>query len=356
MTIMNIRRFKMTASEIAMGRYMRAPDHSGGEGGAPSGGESSSGDNSGSDDSSSSEAALEREFQDPNDAGASDDDDGADGEDRGSSASDGEDDGASEDDDGDDADEDGEGDEEEGEEEPKSKNRNQKRIDTLTTAARESERKAAEATRQAEYWRNKAEGLPAEPAPGEDGKDPNAAPDPADFEFGEADSKFIAALAKHEAKMEMRQEGERARVTAELNTLEAKYQSGVTKALEKYPDYDEVVTKGAEANAWKCPPVIALGIRASDVGHDIAYHLATNTGEADRIAGLSNIEQAREFGRLEGRFEYKAERAKKAAETPNVKKPSSAPKPPKAQRAKGGRFAVKPDTDDFAQFDKNYGN
>ena len=173
------------------------------------------------------------------------------------------------------------------------------------------------------------------------------------------------AKAKHEAKMEMRAEGERARINAELNAMEAKYQGAVVKALEEMPDYEEVVTKGAAENKWACSPVVALGIRHSDVGTKIAYHLAKNPEESRRIAELSNFEQAREFGRLEGRFLYEAELKGKDTSkgdaqsqgNPQPRKSTAAPQPPKHKpRGLGGKFTVPPDTDDFTAFDRTYGN
>jgi hypothetical protein len=355
----------MTAMERARGRYMRAPDHPGGDGGSGGGGDSSSGDSSAAGDNgegTDTAAALEKEFGGDAGDGAADDDGG---EDLGSHY-DGDDSDGDGDQDGDgdgDGDDSGDGDEDaDGDGNP---DRTQIRFNELTAARREAERKLAEAERQAEYWRNEAQKAPPASQPKEGEEDPYAAPDPAKFEFGEADAKYIAALAVHEAMTQVRAEGDRARISAELNELEAKYQGNVVKALEKYADYDEVVTKGAEGETpkWKCSPIVALGIRHSDHGVDVAYHLAKNPTEADRIYGLSNLEQAREFGKLEGRFmrDHELAEANKQQGGGNnnapPRKQSSAPKPPKGQsRGSGGKFTVPADTDDFRAFDKQYGN
>jgi hypothetical protein len=135
--------------------------------------------------------------------------------------------------------------------------------------------------------------------------------------------------------------------------MEVKWSERVTSAAEKYPDFAEKVTKGADNNAWACPPVVALGIKASEYGPDVAYHLATNVEESRRIASMHPLEQAREFGRLEARFELAA----KQTEQPKPKTVTQAAPPPSVQaRGAGGKFAVSADTEDFAAFDKAYGN
>jgi len=365
----------MTAMERARGRYMRAPDHPGGDGGqgggndgGSSGGDGSA-DGSGGDDTAS---RLAKEFGDDatGDADGGDGSDDGDGEEDLGSHDDGDDgDGDGSDGQGSDGEGDGEGDDSgDGEGDGQPQNRSEQRIKEHEAARREAERKASEATREAEKWRRIAEGAPQLPeAVAEGEKDPNAEPDPADFEFGAADPEYIAAKAEWGAINRLRAEGENARIMSELTGLEAKYQSGVPAALEKYPDYDDVVTKGAEKKEgedgfWPCPPIVALGIRDSEVGHEIAYHLAKNPSEASRIAALGNIEQAREFGRLEGKF-MNSTPPKKAGDDnkgdgngapPAPRKRTAAPPPPKnnVARGSGGKFTTPADTDDFAAFDR----
>ena len=93
---------------------------------------------------------------------------------------------------------------------------------------------------------------------------------------------------------------------------------------------------------------MADAIRTSEVGAAVAYHLASNPEEARRIAGLNPLAAIREIGRLEARFDTKSS-------GPPPKQASDAPPPPPGVRGQGGRFAVAPDTDDFAAFEKQYG-
>lgn len=223
-----------------------------------------------------------------------------------------------------------------------------------------AEAAAAEAQRQAEYWKGVAEGKGIKPEKTAEEVAAEAAdkePKAEDYEFGEADAKFIADTARFHARQEFRAEQAQAALRAEVSAMEAKWQGNVAKVVAEFPDFDEVVNKGAEAGTWECPPIIALGIKDSDFGPAIAYDLAKNPAEASRIAKLSPIEQAREFGRIEARKQVAAEMKAEAAKTshepetkPNV---SKAPPPPTHMaRGSGGQFAAAADTDDFSAFDK----
>jgi hypothetical protein len=84
-------------------------------------------------------------------------------------------------------------------------------------------------------------------------------------------------------------------------------------AREKYDDYEDVVYNPKLA----ITPIMAQTIQASDMGPDVAYYLGTNPKEAERIARLPAIAQAKEIGRLEA----------KIASAPPVKRTTSAPTP-----------------------------
>lgn len=202
------------------------------------------------------------------------------------------------------------------------------RIQELNAKAREKER-------EAEYWRGVAEGRIKPQAEAEPEAaavpEPNAGPDPADFEYGESDPKYILARAKFEARQEYEEQRERESIEREIAELETGWKSRVETAKETYPDFDEKVTARAERGEWPCPPLIALGIKQSEVGDHVAYHLATNLEEATRIAALPDILQAREFGRLEGKF-------LNAPQAP-ARKVTKAPEPPTTlSRGTSGRF------------------
>lgn len=166
------------------------------------------------------------------------------------------------------------------------------------------------------------------------------APDPKDYEFGEADSTYIADTARWSARQEFAQMRAKEQLTAELNTIEDGWKTATASEDIKteYPDFDEVVTKGAAEEKWDCTPLMALGIKSSPVGPDVAYELAKNPAEASRIAKLLPVEQAWELGRIEGK--HAARRAAKTAEPAKpAKVASSAPPPPAStSRGAGGQY------------------
>lgn len=84
-------------------------------------------------------------------------------------------------------------------------------------------------------------------------------------------------------------------------------------AREKYDDYEDVVYNPKLA----ITPIMAQTIQASDMGPDVAYYLGTNPKEAERIARLPAIAQAKEIGKLEA----------KLTSNPPVKKTTTAPTP-----------------------------
>lgn len=97
-----------------------------------------------------------------------------------------------------------------------------------------------------------------------------------------------------------------------MSMLEA-YQDREEDARAKYEDFEQV------AYNPKLPitNVMAEAIQHSDIGPDVAYFLGSNPKEAERISRLSPYAQAKEIGRLEA----------KLADSPPVKKTSSAPTP-----------------------------
>lgn len=328
-----------TAIERSMGRFMKAPDHDASSGTPPPADGQSSGAKA---EDLSVEEALEREFdnhEDESGTAASPEDD--DGDDDSDEDEDEDDDEPEADGDGDEG-EDGSDEDSEGDQKPK-KNRARERIDELTNEVRFKER-------EAQRLRDEVTRL---------GGDPNAvgstievpeAPDASKYQYGEQDVDYIRDHAKYEAKMEVLENQAKATFKAQAAELDAKWTKNQVEAHKKYPDFDEVVVKGGSENKWPCPPVIAVAIKDSDVGADVAYHLASNPEEAKRIATLTPLEQAREFGRIEERLTIKAARAAKREKQPV--RISKAPPPPK-RRTQGSGASKNPKFDtDFTAFEK----
>lgn len=258
---------------------------------------------------------------------------------------------------------------------PKKKQTAQDRINELTATARAAERREAEARERAERAERELE--EARSGKSQDGsdsqgddvdqaKDPDR-PDPdakgedgkPKYPLGDIDPGYIHDLHRYEARKareESEAEAEEAARTREIeegmSRAEAEWSERAEEAKGRYDDFDEVVTKGAEAGTWKCSPLLAVGLKTSEVGPDVAYHLASNPDEADRLDALHPVEQAREFGRLEGRFLHQQESRSKDT-SQSGKKQSSAPEPPDTRaRGEGGKFVSSSATKDFAAFEK----
>ena len=91
------------------------------------------------------------------------------------------------------------------------------------------------------------------------------------------------------------------------------YGEAEEKARDKYDDFEEVVYNPK----LRITNAMAEAIQSSEAGPDLAYWLGSNPKEAERIANLSPLMQAKEIGRIEA----------KLSDNPPVKKTTSAPTP-----------------------------
>lgn len=260
--------------------------------------------------------------------------------------------------------------------EPKDEKRRGKpahqRIAELTAKMREAERRAEEAEAKIKPATEETAEL--------------VEPDPAKYEFGEADPKYLKDMARYEVKKELADERQRETDKAK-EAKDAEFTAGLdrqwaekaTKAVEKYPDFAEKVLETAAAGDWPCPPLMAAAISVSDVGTDVAYHLATNPKEAEAIAAqlaVDPMRAAEQFGFIEGGFMDKAPESPGAnahpidmaihagrlraflskQDKPAAVTSTNAPEPP-AHRVKGGngQYKSSPDTDDLAAFERDHG-
>lgn len=246
----------------------------------------------------------------------------------------------------------------------------QKRIGELTRKFREEERLRIAAERRLRELEarggdddGESAGKPAgtadkKKAPAADEKkDGEKEPKPEDYEFGELDSRYIRALARYEAdqrfaeleaKREERQQQEQ--LTAQQRAAQEKFQARIEEGEEKYEDFHEKVVLGAEEGTWPLSQVLGELIVESEVGADIAYHLATNPDEAATVYRQSPLEQARYFGKMEAKFS--AAPAAASEKEPAKPKTPKAPAPVDTPRGRGGKFQVTADTDDFAAFER----
>lgn len=253
---------------------------------------------------------------------------------------------------GGDSDDEGDGDGEEqgegqGEQAPKPKQTAQERIDELTKLRRDAERRAEEAERKLADA-----GKPKPKAEAEGEAQPNkedGPPDPSKFKYGDTDPEYIKALARYETREAMKAERQEQERNEQVAAIKQTWETRVAEFAKDKPDFAEKTG----ADNLPISPAMADAIITADGGPAVIYHLAENPDEARRIAALPTFAQVREIGRLEGRLERLAEA--ESTQNDNPKPASKAPTPPPQTRGLGGRFKVAADTDDFGDFEKQYG-
>jgi hypothetical protein len=158
------------------------------------------------------------------------------------------------------------------------------------------------AREQRKWEREQAQKLKAQPPPA-------PPPDPLKPDnFADAQA-YADALAERKAQELLAQREAEAERQA---TLEA-YHDREEEARGKYDDFEQV------AYNPKLPvtETMAQTIQASEIGPDVIYYLGSNPKEAERIARLNPLLQAREIGKIEA----------KLASNPPAKKTTTAPAP-----------------------------
>jgi hypothetical protein len=155
------------------------------------------------------------------------------------------------------------------------------------------------AREQRKWEREQAQKAKSQPVPTE----PLKADD-----FADAPS-YAEALAERKAQELLAKRDAEAERAAMLDA----YHDREEEARNKYDDFEQV------AYNPKLPvtETMAQTIQASDNGPDVIYYLGSNPKEAERIARLSPLLQAREIGKIEA----------KLGDNPPAKKTSTAPAP-----------------------------
>jgi hypothetical protein len=120
---------------------------------------------------------------------------------------------------------------------------------------------------------------------------------------------YAEALAERKAE-ELLAKREAAR---EQQSLLEQYHDREEVARDKYDDFDQV----AYNPNLPVTDYMAQSIQASEIGPDVLYWLGSNPKEADRIARMNPILQAKEIGKIEASL----------SSNPPVRKTSTAPAP-----------------------------
>lgn len=135
-------------------------------------------------------------------------------------------------------------------------------------------------------------------------------------------NRAIAATKREAEQAEQAASAEQAAMTEREQRLQ-NWNDRQADARERYDDYDDVVyAEDVEVSER----VVALLIE-SDVGPDIAYHLAANQDESKALEEMSDAKMALHIGRLETRFLSEAEdaSAEQAADSTDDDEPPAAP-------------------------------
>jgi hypothetical protein len=161
-----------------------------------------------------------------------------------------------------------------------------------------------------------------------------AKPDPKDFtDIGDFTTALLDYSAKvMEVKIAAAEQLGRARAQLELQNVAMAER--VERARAEIEDFQEVIEA---ANGREVPSHIQEVILESDVGPWIAYHLAKNPAEEQRLFKLSATRAVMELGLLAARFDKSGEpKAPPTARTLSTIETTRAPAPVQSFRAESG--------------------
>ena len=116
---------------------------------------------------------------------------------------------------------------------------------------------------------------------------------------------YVAAKAEYIAKKQIestltareRAQAEHREATERTKTVDS-WNKRIAAATAEMPDFEEVL---ASSDVPMTPPM-QQAIMESDIGPKLAYYLANNPEEAEKIAGMSPIGAIRTLGRIEERL------------------------------------------------------
>lgn len=167
------------------------------------------------------------------------------------------------------------------------------------------------------------------------------APEAKDFMVeGQVDwDKYTDAKADYRAELKIREERKRIQdEKAEADRQEhiSRIQKSADAARKEIPDFDAVMESAKGTEADMVPQFVLNYIYESDYSAILAYHLAKNPEEAQRIAKLAPIRGLAELGKLEERLTAKkAEKPETKPESPPERTGAPPPITPIAQTASG---------------------
>ncbi len=181
--------------------------------------------------------------------------------------------------------------------------------------------------------------LPPSPAAPVSGATP---PSPEAFATHAAYVQAVAqwTVEQHEAVRE---------ATTTATQIQTAWAQQEAQAQTKYPDYAEAL----DADTTRYHPAVLQALQTSELGAEVAYHLATHPEDAARIAALAPVAALRALGRLEAQLSAPVD-----APPPPTPTPTPTPLPPPLAPVGGagpGGSTVSPDQlpyDEYVQWYK----
>ena len=190
---------------------------------------------------------------------------------------------------------------------PKAKGGFQKRIDRLTKSLRE------EQSKREELEKRLAE-KPAAAASKEETPKPDERPKLADFN-GDADKWFDARVEWDKKQAAKQAEEEERREVFDT------YEVRKAEAAERHEDWEEIKAE-LEAGNYPISFPATNAIIESEIGPEIAYYLAKNPEELERINDITSaLSVAREIGKIEAKLSAQTSESPKKVIRTNAPKP-----------------------------------
>lgn len=195
----------------------------------------------------------------------------------------------------------------------------QRRIDEVTKARREAEARADRLERMVDRLTQQRGQPPPEPLPAqlpaETIQPTRPRPTREQFDFDE--DKYVEAVADWKYEQREAQMAHKARQQEQQKTVQTFQQEFETRkanirkeGAEKYPDFNEAIDSvPGEIFNEETAFIISM---VTEAPPDVAYHLAKNPAEAERIAKLPPLVKAYELGKLQSSISNRQPRTPKA--------------------------------------------
>lgn len=200
--------------------------------------------------------------------------------------------------------------------EPKKQNPKLEKRFSEITKQREEARKEAEAERQRRVELEQRLAALEQQAPKKEFVDQE--PQPSQFQDAFEYAKALAEYTADKRIEEMKRQEAEAKAEAARQSMIQEWSKKVETAKAELPDFDDMVASSDVVVSDD----IRDAILESDVGPKILYQLAENSEFAKKVASMPTRAALKEIGKLEARFEAKAE------EKPVVRSKAPAPVTP----------------------------